>query len=183
MHRMTHLGAIMTVLFLVACGEGADTAPTDTAKSSKQLKDLTADDVQSTCESLATRVTLSKEDACEFFGVVSSAAGESCQTVKDECLAAAAAEPSTQGQGADANCLPPTERRAGCTATVAEYEVCLLAQTEVLRSLTCTSPLSTLEAPLPACELITQKCPSLAHTDEGGGAGEGEGEGQGTDNP
>ena len=47
MTRMTHLGALLTVLSLAACGgEGADAAPTDTAMSSKQLKDLAADDVR-----------------------------------------------------------------------------------------------------------------------------------------
>ncbi|MGK4007650.1 hypothetical protein WMF31_33825 [Sorangium sp. So ce1036] len=176
MKQLTHLGALMTVLCLAACGgEGADVAPTDTAMSSKQLKDLTADDVQSTCDALKARVKLSKEDTCEYLGLIAAPAlGKSCSTLKDECLAAP--EESTEGQAADASCMPPTDQRAGCTATVAEYEVCLIAQTDVIRALTCDSTLSALEAAPPACEALARKCPQLIPE------GEDEG-GQGTDNP
>jgi len=176
MKRLTHLGALMTVLSLAACGgEGADVdvAPTDTAMSNKQLKDLTADDVQSTCESLKARVKLSKEDACEYLGLVAaSALGKPCSELKEECVAAP--EDASEGQAADASCMPPTEQRAGCTATVAEFEVCLIAQTEVIRSLTCDSSLSVLETAPPACEALARKCPQL---------GPDAGDGQGTGNP
>jgi hypothetical protein len=151
--------------------------------SSKQLKDLTADDVHSTCSALAARVKLSKEDACEFAGLVTAAAfGESCDTVKEQCMATSEATP----QGEDTtppDCMPPAEQRAGCTATVAEYETCLLAQTEFVRTITCASPASTLETTLPECELIGQKCPRLVASDNSGGQGEGEGEGEGEESP
>ncbi|AUX39322.1 hypothetical protein SOCE26_007110 [Sorangium cellulosum] len=172
MNRTAHLGAFMTVLSLAACGgEGSDAAPTDTAMSSKQLKDLTADDVQSTCDSLEARVKLSKEDACEYWGLIAAPALEKpCATLKDECVSAPDAE--AQGQGADASCMPSTDQRAGCTATVAEYEVCLVAQTEIVRALTCDSEISTLEAAVPECEEVMRKCPQLLPEDAGGGEGQ-----------
>ncbi|XYH98978.1 hypothetical protein ACMHYB_04230 [Sorangium sp. So ce1128] len=174
MMRMTHLGALLTVLSLAACGgEGADTAPTDTAMSSKQLKDLTADDVRSACESLEARVKLSKEDACEYLGLIASPAlGKPCATLKDECVSAT--DESSQGQAFDKDCMPPTDQRAGCTATVAEFEVCLIAQTQMIRQLTCDSALSTLEATPPDCDAVARKCPQIIGT---------EGEGQGTEDP
>ncbi|WP_437677482.1 hypothetical protein [Sorangium sp. So ce131] len=173
MNRTAHLGAFMTVLSLAACGGGEepDAAPTDTAMSSKQLKDLTADDVRSTCGSLEARVKLSKEDACEYWGLIAAPALEKpCATLKEECLSAPDA--STQGQAADSSCMPPTDQRAGCTATVTEYEVCLVAQTEVVRALTCDSEMSALEATVPECAEVMRKCPQLIPKDEGGGQGQ-----------
>ncbi|WP_437968380.1 hypothetical protein WMF04_03395 [Sorangium sp. So ce260] len=173
MNRTTHLGAFLTVLSLVACGgEGGDTAPTDTAMSSKQLKDLTADDVQSTCDSLQARVKLSKEDACEYLGLLASPALEKpCGTLKDECVSA---EDPAGEEGVDPDCMPPTDQRAGCTATVAEYEVCLIAQTQLVRALTCDSSLASLEAVPPECDAVARKCPQLVAT---------ESEGQGAESP
>ncbi|KYF74467.1 hypothetical protein BE11_17535 [Sorangium cellulosum] len=175
MKRTTQLGALVTVLSLAACGgEGADAAPTDTAMSSKQLKDLTADDVRSTCDSLEARVKLSKEDACEYLGLMAAPAlGKPCGTLKDECVSAA--DESTQGQAADGDCLPPDTQRAGCTATLAEYEVCLLAQTQMIRALTCDSTLTSLDTPPPDCDAVARKCPQIIAADEG--------EGQGTESP
>lgn len=175
MKRTIHLGALATVLSLAACGgEGADTAPTDTAMSSKQLKDLTADDVRSTCESLEARVKLSKEDACEYLGLMAATAlGKTCSTLKDECVSASDEAPQGQTMGAD--CLPPDDQRAGCTATVAEYEVCLLAQTQMIRALTCDSELSSLEATPADCDAVARKCPQIVAS--------GEGEGQGAEDP
>lgn len=173
MNRTTHLGAFLTVLSLVACGgEGADIAPTDTAMSSKQLKDLTADDVQSTCDSLEARVKLSKEDACEYLGLLAASALEKpCGTLRDECVSAE--EPAGAGS-VDADCMPPTDQRAGCTATVAEYEVCLVARTQLVRALTCDSALSSLDAVPSECDAVARKCPQLVAT---------EGEGQGAEDP
>ncbi|WP_437531346.1 hypothetical protein WME79_02285 [Sorangium sp. So ce726] len=172
MKHSTHLGALLTVLFLAACGgEGADSAPTDSAVSSKQLRDLTADDVQSACDSLAARVKLSKEDACEYLGLVASpAVGQPCGTVKDECLSTADEAADEQDDHA-ADCMPPTEHRAGCSATVAEYEVCLLAQTQRVRALTCDSELSSLETVPPECDAVARKCPKIVAADEGGAPG------------
>ncbi|WP_437734755.1 hypothetical protein [Sorangium sp. So ce1335] len=142
--------------------------------SSKQLKDLTADDVRSACESLEARVKLSKEDACEYFGLMAAPAmGKPCSELKDECVSAA--DESTEGQAVTADCLPPDDQRAGCTATVAEYEVCLLAQTQMIRSLTCDSTLTTLETAPPDCDVVARKCPQVVST--------GDGEGQGDESP
>lgn len=185
MNRLTHLGALMTVLSLVACGgaEDAEPAPTATAMSSKQLKDLTADDVHSTCGALAARVKLSKEDACEFAGLVTAAAfGESCDTVKEQCMATTEPEPQRDDTTAP-DCMPPAEHRAGCTATVAEYETCLLAQTEFVRTITCASPASTLETILPECEIIGQKCPRLVEGGDSQGQGDDQGQGGGDESP
>ncbi|WP_437876960.1 hypothetical protein [Sorangium sp. So ce513] len=171
MKRTIHLGALATVLSLAACGgEGADTAPTDTAMSSKQLKDLTADDVRSTCESLEARVKLSKEDACEYLGLMAATAmGKTCSALKDECVSASDEAPQGQSMGID--CLPPDDQRAGCTATVAEYEVCLLAQTQLIRALTCDSELSSLDATPSECDVVARKCPQIIATDDGEGQG------------
>jgi hypothetical protein len=168
MKHSTHLGALFTVLSLAACGgEGADSAPTDSAVSSKQLRDLTADDVQSACDSLAARLKLTKEDACEYMGLLaSSTLGQPCGTLKDECVSAAD-EPASEPEHA-ADCMPPTEHRAGCAATVAEYEVCLLAQTQRVRALTCDSALSSLETAPPECDAVARKCPRILAADEGG---------------
>ncbi|WP_437647978.1 hypothetical protein [Sorangium sp. So ce362] len=173
MKRTTRIGALLTVLSLVACGgEGADTAPTDTAMSSKQLKDLTADDVQSTCDSLEARVKLSKEDACEYMGLLAASTLEKpCGTLRDECVAAA--DPA-EDENIEADCMPPTDQRAGCTATVAEYEVCLIAQTQLVRALTCDSALSSLDVVPTECDAVARKCPQLVAT---------EGEGQGAEDP
>lgn len=173
MKRSTHLGAFLTVLCLVACGgEGADTAPADTAMSSKQLKDLTADDVQSTCDSLEARVKLSKEDACEYLGLMAASTLEKpCGTLRDECVSA---EDPAEDAAAHPDCMPPNDQRAGCTATVAEYEVCLVAQTQLVRTLTCDSALSSLDAVPSECEAVARKCPRLIAT---------EGEGQGAEDP
>ncbi|WP_437317832.1 hypothetical protein [Sorangium sp. So ce385] len=170
MKRTTHLGAFLTVLSLAACGgEGADSAPTDAAMSSKQLKDLTADDVQSTCDSLEARVKLTKEDACEYMGLLaSSALGKPCGTLRDECVSAE--EPAEQ-EGAHPDCMPPTDQRAGCTATVAEYEVCLIAQTQQVRALTCDSALSALDTVPPDCDAVARKCPQVISTQAAGGQG------------
>ncbi|XXX77899.1 hypothetical protein WMF30_03890 [Sorangium sp. So ce134] len=170
MKRTTHLGAFLTVLSLAACGgEGADVAPTDTAVSSKQLKDLTADDVQSTCDSLEARVKLSKQDACEYLGLIASPnLGKPCGTLRDECVSA---QDPTEDENAEPDCMPPTDQRAGCTATVAEYEVCLIAQTQVVRALTCDSSLSALRAVPSECEAVARKCPKVIPAEEGGGQG------------
>ncbi len=173
MKRTTRIGAFLTVLSLVACGgEGADTAPTDTAMSSKQLKDLTADDVQSTCDSLQARVKLSKEDACEYMGLLAAPALEKpCGTLRDECVST---EDPAEDASIHADCMPPTDQRVGCTATVAEYEVCLVAQTQLVRALTCDSALSSLDAVPTECDAVARKCPQLVAT---------EGEGQGAEDP
>jgi hypothetical protein len=173
MNRCTHVGALLTVLSLVACGgEGTESAAPDTAKSSKELKDLTADEVRTECLSLASRITLSKEDSCEFAGLLSVPFGQTCDKVKADCMKAA--EQGSPPAGAEANCLPPTEQRAGCTATVAEYELCLIAQTETIRSLSCTSELSTLNTLPSDCDAVGRKCPRLLGIGQGeGGGGQG----------
>ncbi|WP_437938590.1 hypothetical protein [Sorangium sp. So ce341] len=175
MKRTTRLGAVLTVLSLAACGgEGADSAPTDTAMSSKQLKDLTADDVQSTCDSLEARVKLTKEDACEYLGLLASPAlGKPCGTLRDECVAAE--EPAEEEEGAHPDCMPPTDQRAGCTATVAEFEVCLIAQTQQVRALTCDSSLTALDTIPTDCDAVARKCPQLIGTQAT--------EGQGSESP
>jgi hypothetical protein len=170
MNRCIHVGALLTVLSLVACGgEGSESAAPDTAKSSKQLKDLTADDVRTECVSLASRIALSKEDSCEFAGLMSAAFGQSCVGVKEKCMKAV--EQPSQAQASESSCLPPTEQRAGCTATVAEYELCLIAQTEVIRALTCTSELSTLDTLPQDCDTVGRKCPQLVGASDSAGQG------------
>ncbi|WP_437276328.1 hypothetical protein WME90_34485 [Sorangium sp. So ce375] len=173
MNRLTRLGALSAFLSLVLWG-GKDVAaaPIPAAVSSKQLKDLTTADADATCQSLTPSLTLSKEDTCEFVGLLWSTVGQVCTVVKDKCMT----EGQQSGERADdtatappdpAGCLPPSEKRAGCTATVAEYEACMLANIAKVRALTCASATSALDAPVPACDLIAQKCPDLASTDEG----------------
>ncbi|WP_437672063.1 hypothetical protein [Sorangium sp. So ce131] len=176
MNQLTRFGALSVVLSLVVWADGgASAAPIPAAVSSKELKDLTTADVESTCQSLTARVKLSKEDACELAGVVWSAFGQTCASVKEKCMNEP--EETRDSQAADTSCLPAAELRDGCTATVAEYEVCLLAHADRLRALTCDSALSSLETPVQACEVVMRKCPALATSpedDEGG---------QGSDQP
>ncbi|WP_437590608.1 hypothetical protein [Sorangium sp. So ce1000] len=138
--------------------------------SSKQLRDLTADDVQSACDSLGARLKLSKEDACEYLGLIASpTVGQPCGTLKDQCLSAADEPAAEQDHAAD--CMPPTEHRAGCSVTVAEYEVCLLAQTQRVRALTCDSEVSSLDTPPPECDVVARKCPQILEAGETGAEG------------
>lgn len=175
MNRWIHVGALLTVLSLAACGsEGSESDAPDTVKSSKELKDLTADDVRAECGALASRITLTKEDSCEFAGLMSSVFGQACDTVKDKCMKAAEPAPP-QGQPAEPNCLPPVEQRAGCTATLAEYEDCLIAQTEMIRALTCTSELSSLDTLPQGCDAMKRKCPALVGVSDGTGSAGGGG--------
>ncbi|WP_438004905.1 hypothetical protein WME89_40110 [Sorangium sp. So ce321] len=174
MNRLTRFGALSAFLSLVLWG-GKDVAaaPIPADVSSKQLKDLTTADVESTCQSLAPSLSLSKEDTCEFAGILWSTVGQECNTVKEKCMAEAD-PPATQpddAAAAPASCLPPAEARTGCTATVAEYEACLLAHVTRLRALTCASTASTIESPVQECALITQKCPDLAGGDDDDGQG------------
>ncbi|WP_437731694.1 hypothetical protein [Sorangium sp. So ce1335] len=184
MNRLTRFGALSVFLSLVLWG-GKDlaAAPISAALSSKQLKDLTDADVASACQVLAPSLSLSKEDSCEFAGILWSTVGQVCDAVKEKCMTEAdqpQAQPDDAAPAPPPSCLPPADARAGCTATVAEYESCLLAHVARLRALTCASPVSTLETPVPECELITQKCPDLAATDDDGDDGGG---GQGTAQP
>ncbi|XYH95329.1 hypothetical protein ACMHYB_47220 [Sorangium sp. So ce1128] len=174
MNQLTRFGALSAFLSLVLWG-GKDVAaaPIPAAVSSKQLKDLTTADVESTCQSLAPSLSLSKEDTCEFAGVLWSTVGQECNAVKEKCMAEVD-QPETQPDDAapePASCLPPAEARTGCTATVAEYEACLLAHIARLRALTCASPASTIETPVPECALMRQKCPDLVGGDDDGGQG------------
>ncbi|AUX25406.1 hypothetical protein SOCEGT47_059520 [Sorangium cellulosum] len=183
MNRLTRIGALLAVLSIVAWSDrDVEAAPISAAVSIKQLKDLTDGDVELACQSLTERVALSREDACEFAGVLWSTLGGACDTVKEKCMAAPEEPPAREGEAAPpeapaTSCLPPIEARDGCTATVAEFEACLLAHADVIRSLTCDSSISALEAPIPACDLILQKCPALA------GPPEDDDQGQGTAQP
>jgi hypothetical protein len=170
MNRWTHVGALLAMLSLAGCsGESTEGAEADTAKSSKQLKDLTADEVQAECTSIAASVRLSKEDTCDVAGLMSAAFGQSCDTARQQCMDTS----SEAGLTTDVSCMPPAEHRAGCTATVAEFEVCAIAQAEMLRALTCTSELSAINTPLPECDAVTQKCPRLLSTGEEQGSDHG----------
>ncbi|WP_437304240.1 hypothetical protein [Sorangium sp. So ce388] len=174
MNRLTRFGALSAFLSLVLWG-GKDVAaaPIPAAVSSKQLKDLTTADVESACQAIAPSLSLSKEDTCEFAGILWSTVGQECNAVKEKCMAEAD-PPATQpddAAAAPASCLPPADARTGCTATVAEYEACLLAHVARLRALTCASTASTIESPVPECAQITQKCPDIAGGDDEGGQG------------
>lgn len=174
MNRLTRFGALSVFLSLVLWG-GKDVAaaPISAALSSTQLKDLTDADVASACQVLAPSLSLSKEDTCEFAGILWSTVGQACDAVKEKCMTEADQPRAYRDDAAPApppSCLPPADARAGCTATLAEYEACLLSHVARLRALTCDSPASTLDAPVPECQLITQKCPDLAD-DDGGGQG------------
>lgn len=181
MNRLTRIGALLAVTSIVAWSDKAvEAAPISAAVSSKQLKDLTDGDVEIACRSLAEGVALSREDACEFAGVLWATLGGTCEAVKEKCMAAPVPPPAREDEAASAedlvvSCLPPVEALSGCTATMAEYEACLLGHAELIRSLTCESPISALEAPIPACDALLQKCPALAGTAED--------DGQGTDQP
>ncbi|MDC0678715.1 hypothetical protein [Sorangium atrum] len=173
MNRLIRLGALSAFLSLVLWG-GKDVAaaPIPAALSSKQLKDLTTADEDTTCQSLTPSLVLTREDTCEFVGLLWSTVGQVCTVVRDKCLAEAQQPPARAEDTATASCLPPAESRAGCTATVAEYEACMLANAEKVRALDCDSATSALEAPVPACDLIAQKCPDLGNTDDDQGEGE-----------
>ncbi|WP_434042625.1 MULTISPECIES: hypothetical protein [Sorangium] len=177
MNRLTRFGALSVFLSLVLWG-GKDlaAAPISAALSSKQLKDLTDADVASACQTIAPSLSLSKEDTCEFAGILWSTVGQACTAVKEKCMTEAD-QPQTQPDDAapapPPSCLPPADARTGCTATVAEYEACLLAHVARLRALTCDSPVSTIEAPVTECAFITQKCPDLAASDDDDGGGQG----------
>ncbi|WP_437587260.1 hypothetical protein [Sorangium sp. So ce1000] len=173
MNRLTRLGALSAFLSLVLWG-GKDVAaaPIPAALSSKQLKDLTTADADTTCQSLTPRLALSKEDTCEFVGLLWSTVGQVCSTVKEKCMAEGQQSPERAADTEPASCLPPAESRAGCTATVAEFEACMLANVAKLKALTCDSAASAIEAPVPACDVITRKCPDLSNTDEGQGQGD-----------
>jgi hypothetical protein len=165
MSRWSHVGATLFLLSFAACsGGGAESAAADAA-AGKQLKDLTADDAQAECQAIATQVALSREDTCEFAGLMSTAFGQSCETVKSQCLSATQGQPTLE---VDGSCLPPTERRAGCSASIAEFRVCLIAQAEAVRALDCSSSLSALSTLPQACEEVSRKCPRLFTADEGG---------------
>src|SRR5262245_26019099 len=106
MNRLTHLGALLAVLSFSACGGGGATEETvtDVARSDKQLKDLTADEVHEECAGLAPKVALSKEDTCEFAGLMSAALGQSCEKAKERCMSV----PDQPAQ-LSADCMPAAE--------------------------------------------------------------------------
>ncbi|WP_437809210.1 hypothetical protein [Sorangium sp. So ce1078] len=172
MNRLIRFGALSVFLSLVLWG-GKDVAaaPIPADVSSKHLKDLTTADVESTCQSLAPSLSLSKEDTCEFVGMLWSTVGGVCDVVKEKCMTEAQQPRVDEAPAPAASCLPPAEARTGCTATVAEYQACLLAHVTKVRALTCASTANDLSATLPECDLIAQKCPDLADTDEGEGQG------------
>ncbi|WP_437597479.1 hypothetical protein [Sorangium sp. So ce590] len=172
MNRLIRFGALSAFLSLVLWG-GKDVAaaPIPADVSSKQLKDLTTTDVESACQSLTPSLSLSKEDTCEFVGMLWSTVGGVCSVVKEKCMAEAQQPRADEAPAPAESCLPPAEARTGCTATVAEYEACLLAHVTQVRALTCASTETDLEAPIPACDLISQKCPDLAGGDEEEGQG------------
>lgn len=175
MNRLIRFGALSAFLSLVLWG-GKDVAaaPIPAAVSSKHLKDLTTADVESTCQSLAPSLTLSKEDTCEFVGMLWSSVGGACDVVKEKCMTDTQQPRQDEAPAPAASCLPPAEARAGCTATVAEFEACLLAHVAKVRALTCASAATELEAAIPACDLLAQKCPDLGGDDEGEGQGTGQ---------
>ncbi|MDC0679802.1 hypothetical protein [Sorangium atrum] len=121
----------------------------------KQLGDLTDEESQAVCDEIAASAGgISKEDACEFAGLVAAAlGGADCATAKEECMNDPE-EPSEEG-----TC--PTDQFAGCTATVAEYKACTDAQIEFVKSLTCESTLDPSAEPPPACQAVSEKCPEL----------------------
>ncbi|XXX74441.1 hypothetical protein WMF30_43020 [Sorangium sp. So ce134] len=172
MNRLIRFGALSAFLSLVLWG-GKDVAaaPIPADVSSKHLKDLTTADVDSTCQSLAPSLALSKEDTCEFVGMLWSTVGQTCDAVKQKCMTETQQPRADEPADPPASCLPPAEARAGCTATVAEYQACLLAHTAKVRALTCATPVSELQRTIPECDLIVQKCPDLASDDEGDGQG------------
>ncbi|CAN99234.1 putative secreted protein [Sorangium cellulosum So ce56] len=121
----------------------------------KQLGDLTDEESQAVCDEIAASASdISKEDACEFAGLVAAAlGGADCATAKEECMNDPE-EPSEEG-------MCPTDQFAGCTATVAEYKACTGAQIEFITSLTCESTLDPSAEPPPECQALSEKCPEL----------------------
>ncbi|WP_437314816.1 hypothetical protein [Sorangium sp. So ce385] len=172
MNRLIRFGALSAFLSLVLWG-GKDVlaAPISADVSSKHLKDLTTADVESTCQSLAPSLELSKQDTCEFVGMLWSTVGQACEAVMQKCMSENQQPRADEAPAPPPSCLPPADARAGCTATVAEYQACLLAHVTKVRALTCASPVSELETTIPECDLIVQKCPDLDGSDEGDGQG------------
>ncbi|WP_236644341.1 hypothetical protein [Sorangium cellulosum] len=188
MTRMKLLGMLMVGLALVACGDDGEegtSGPGGTSSTSgtggtdgtggnggetggdlddKQLGDLTDAESQAVCDELAASAgDITKEDACELFGLITAAtpgSGLDCETAKEECMNEPD-EPSEEG-------MCTAEDFAGCTATVAEYKACTNAQIEAIKALTCESNLESVEPP-PECEAISEKCPDLAGGGDTGG--------------
>ncbi|WP_437937773.1 hypothetical protein [Sorangium sp. So ce341] len=144
-------------------GTGGNGGETGGDLDDKQLGDLTDAEAQAVCDAIAASAEdVTKEDACEFAGVIAAALlGEDCETAKEECLN------DPEEPTGEATC--PAEDFASCTATVGEYTACTGAQLEFIKSLTCESTFDpAMELP-PECQAVSDKCPDLVGGGETGG--------------
>jgi len=151
MTRMKLFGALVAGLALVACGDNDGGSGREL--DDKRLDELTAEEAQIVCNDVRASSSVSKEDMCDIAGLLASALGEDCATIRDQCISSPD-EPE-----------PPdscdSSQFAGCDATVAEAKACLSASMDQFRALTCTSSLEDLMELPAACQGVAEKCPEL----------------------
>jgi hypothetical protein len=184
--RMSEVSAVLLLVGVWGCGGGGSgSKEVDTGlPEATQLKDITATEAASACESLQDSVErrmtalLTERRLCEMIGAFSSTTEAACQSVADQCvqqnLAADAQEGFDVSEGLE--CNGGAANFAGCDVTVGEYEDCLSAQLSqveaMFKSISCAQAGSFdgfdaeamlgTPADVPACERITAECPAAS---------------------